>query len=250
MQLNLREKLNETIKIFREKGATNKAGALTLEELGLPKMFKYLMSSPMGADLPFLEEDGKYYLDEKHASDIKEGMIQGIPFSNWVKQTGRVPRGYLRYRVLFMLRDKSMAGSEISDQIERDTAGSYRPSPGSIYPLLQQLKERGIIEELPVVDGKKRYKLTELGQAFLDEQTGMFEQMRKRLISGPVPAPPFLELPDDIKYLSDSARGLFRRMMELAIEICENPDPNLAQEVDSLFKKTSQRLDDILERIE
>ncbi len=249
MQPNLRERLNETIELFREKGATNKADALTLEDLGLPKMFEYLISSPMASNLPFIEEDGKYYLDEKHADDIQEGMVSGIPFTNWVKQTGRVPRGYLRYRVLLMLRDKPMAGSEISDQIERDTSGQYRPSPGSIYPLLQQLNERGIIEELPLVDGKKRYKLTEFGQAFLDEQTGMFEQMRNRLISGPIPAPPFLELPDDIKYLSESARHLFRRMMELAIEICENPDPALAKEVDLLFKKTTQKLDEILERI-
>lgn len=249
MQLHLREKLDEIIQLFREKGAINKEGALTLEELNLPRMFKHLMSSPMMTDLPFIEEDGRYYLDEKHADDIQEGMMPGIPFSNWVKQTGRVPRGYLRYRVLLMLRNKSMAGSEISDKIERDTAGRYRPSPGSVYPLLQQLKERGIIEELPVVDGKKRYRLTELGQAFLDEQTGMFEQMRKRLISGPVPAPPFLELPDNIKYLSNSAQGLFRRMMEIAVEICENPDPDLAKEVDSLFRKTSRKLDDILERI-
>ena len=54
----------------------------------------------------------------------------------WIKRTGGVPRGLLRFLVLNMLAKKPMSGSEIVEVIENETAGRWKPSSGSIYPLL------------------------------------------------------------------------------------------------------------------
>jgi len=44
-----------------------------------------------------------------------------------------VPKGFLRYQVLRLLKEKPMSGSEIMSEIEEETDGNWRPSPGSIY---------------------------------------------------------------------------------------------------------------------
>jgi DNA-binding PadR family transcriptional regulator len=87
----------------------------------------------------------------------------------WVKQTARVPRGYLRFQFLTLLREEPMSGSEMAERIEQDTDGEYRPGSGSIYPVLKKLHENGFIKKLSIEDGVHRYVLTERGESFFDE---------------------------------------------------------------------------------
>ncbi|HLC92308.1 MAG TPA: PadR family transcriptional regulator [archaeon] len=54
-------------------------------------------------------------------------------------------RGMLGFLILFLLSKKSMHGQEIADELEKRKG--FRPSPGTIYPALKQLKEGGLIEE-------------------------------------------------------------------------------------------------------
>jgi DNA-binding PadR family transcriptional regulator len=55
------------------------------------------------------------------------------------------------------------------DSIEDMTQGWWRPSPGSIYPLLDSLTEEGLIRKTP--DGK--YELTEESRKEIEWPTGM-----------------------------------------------------------------------------
>jgi DNA-binding PadR family transcriptional regulator len=87
-----------------------------------------------------------------------------------VQHTTQVPKGFLRHKTLELLGEKSMSGSEIADEIERRTAGQWRPGPGSIYPLLAWLAKNGYAIKQPVEKtGIKRYILTEAGRQFLEE---------------------------------------------------------------------------------
>jgi ATP-binding cassette subfamily B protein len=61
----MRKRMMEIIETFKTKGATSPESALTLEELGLPPMFRMMMQSPMGQSGIFVEYYGKYYLNEK-----------------------------------------------------------------------------------------------------------------------------------------------------------------------------------------
>lgn len=46
----------------------------------------------------------------------------------------------------------------------------YKPSPGSVYPLLSRLKEEGLVEEIPDENPSlKRYSLTSSGKEEVDE---------------------------------------------------------------------------------
>jgi DNA-binding PadR family transcriptional regulator len=83
---------------------------------------------------------------------------------NWMRHTAMVPKGFIRYHVLEALNEKPMSGSELMDQIEKHTGGTWKPSPGSIYPLLSYLQDNGYIKELPTDNGLKRYELTLTGK--------------------------------------------------------------------------------------
>src|SRR3972149_3163410 len=88
----------------------------------------------------------------------------------WMRHTAMVPKGFIRYHVLEALNQKPMSGSELMEEIEKQTGGFWKPSPGSIYPLLAWLQDNGHIKELPAENGLKRYELTESGKALLAEQ--------------------------------------------------------------------------------
>ena len=89
-----------------------------------------------------------------------------------------VPKGFIRYRVLESLNEKPMSGSEIMTDIEGQTGGFWKPSPGSIYPLLSWLQDNGHVKELPMENGLKRYELTEKGKKLLFEQRKIRKHLR------------------------------------------------------------------------
>ena len=100
-------------------------------------------------------------------------------------QDGRtvgLPRGLLRFLVLNMLREKPLSGTEIVEKIEEQTEGNWKPSPGSIYPLLSWLSDKGYTEELPRdQDGFKRYCFTKLGETFLEKQLIQAKDFQKKM---------------------------------------------------------------------
>jgi DNA-binding PadR family transcriptional regulator len=107
-----------------------------------------------------------------------------------MRHTAIVPKGFIRYHVLESLAEKPMSGSEIMDEIERRTNGRWKPSPGSIYPLLAWLQDNGYLKELPTnQNGLKRYELTQNGKSLLEEQRKIRMKFRKE---AKFFAPPFL----------------------------------------------------------
>lgn len=73
---------------------------------------------------------------------------------------GRGMFGGLRNLVIHLLAEKPMRGSELIDEIGQRTMGWWKPSPGSIYPLLNKLESDGYTKKNP--EGK--YELTDLGK--------------------------------------------------------------------------------------
>ena len=88
-----------------------------------------------------------------------------------MKQAEGVPRGLLRFIVLKFLVERPMSGIEIVGKIERETGGKWKPSPGSIYPLLSGLQIKGFTQESSTIEsGRKQYSLTDSGKEFFQEQ--------------------------------------------------------------------------------
>jgi PadR family transcriptional regulator PadR len=74
-------------------------------------------------------------------------------------------RGMLGFLILFLLSKESMHGQALADEIAKRKG--ERPSPGTIYPALKNLREAGFISE-EKKDGKTiSYTLTPRGQMAL-----------------------------------------------------------------------------------
>jgi DNA-binding PadR family transcriptional regulator len=75
-----------------------------------------------------------------------------------------------------------MSGTEIVEKIEKQTEGNWKPSSGSIYPLLSWLSKKGFTKELPKdQDGNKRYCYTQLGNEFLKEQLKVANDFQNKM---------------------------------------------------------------------
>lgn len=61
--------------------------------------------------------------------------------------TREVNRGFLEFWVLNLLRRESLYGARISNLIEEMSDGRIQIEPGTIYPLLSRLSERGWITD-------------------------------------------------------------------------------------------------------
>ena len=80
--------------------------------------------------------------------------------SEWFQRVGSsVPRGFSRYFILELLKEKTYTGKEIINYAVEQSNGIWKPSPGLIYPLLGRLLDEKLIEEAK--DG--RYQLTKYG---------------------------------------------------------------------------------------
>ncbi len=57
-----------------------------------------------------------------------------------------------------------MHGYEVIDELDRRSEGNWRPSPGSIYPALRRLEDKGLVSGAENGDGKRVYSLTDAGR--------------------------------------------------------------------------------------
>ena len=81
---------------------------------------------------------------------------------------GKARRGDVRAAILSVLADSSRNGYQIIQEIAERSGGAWKPSPGSIYPTLQQLEDEGLVRA-DASDGKRTYSLTEDGQTYVAE---------------------------------------------------------------------------------
>ena len=85
----------------------------------------------------------------------------------------------LRHITMLILKQQPMSGSELMNEIKEYT--DWKPSPGSIYPLLSHLQEEKLIESHPDQDvDLRRFTLTEEGQKELEEHLRFDDQFRRR----------------------------------------------------------------------
>ena len=90
-----------------------------------------------------------------------------------------MPKGLLQYLSLKLIQREPMSGSEIMESMEEYTG--WRPSPGSMYPLLSNLQERDLIEPHDGGEaGLKRFKLSKKGKEEIGAHSNHEEEFRKR----------------------------------------------------------------------
>jgi DNA-binding PadR family transcriptional regulator len=80
----------------------------------------------------------------------------------------RVRRGDVRAAALSLLAEGPRNGYQIIQEISDRTDGVWRPSPGSVYPALQQLEDEGLIRPETGESGRKAFALTDEGRAYTE----------------------------------------------------------------------------------
>jgi DNA-binding PadR family transcriptional regulator len=170
-----------------------------------------------------------------------------------MRGTAMVPKGFIRYHVLEALNEKPMSGSEIMNEIEKDTNGVWKPSPGSVYPLLSWLQDNGYINELPADNGLKRYELTESGKALFEEQKQIRHKLRE---TGFMPSSPVFDITNKRlgKEKSMEAHRAMRRLakalFQLDAELQENFSEQALNDVLKTVEEATQKLEEIKQNIQ
>ncbi len=80
----------------------------------------------------------------------------------------KVRRGDVRAAILDVLAVEPMNGYQIIQQIAERTGGAWKPSPGSVYPTVQQLEDEGLVEGT-ASESRRLLQLTEAGRAYVEE---------------------------------------------------------------------------------
>jgi DNA-binding PadR family transcriptional regulator len=89
---------------------------------------------------------------------------------------GRRRRGDVRTGLLSVLTEGPGHGYELIQALEEKSGGRWRPSPGSVYPTLQQLEDEDLVRSEERV-GKRVYAITDAGR----------EEAERRIAEGGTP---------------------------------------------------------------
>ncbi|MEU3015979.1 MULTISPECIES: PadR family transcriptional regulator [unclassified Nocardiopsis] len=81
----------------------------------------------------------------------------------------RARRGDVRTGILMLLAEEPRSGYEIIREGRERSGGAWRPSPGSVYPMLQQLEDEGLVAPVAGEGRRRPYQLTDEGVAHLEE---------------------------------------------------------------------------------
>lgn len=96
---------------------------------------------------------------------------------------GRIfDHGELRLLLLALLAKQPSHGYELIHEIKARFGGLYKPSPGVIYPALTWLYDRGYAVIELEKGGRKRYSITEGGEAFLTANQTITDMLMARVI--------------------------------------------------------------------
>jgi DNA-binding PadR family transcriptional regulator len=81
-------------------------------------------------------------------------------------------RGDVRLAMLMLLsRESPLNGYQLMQGLEERSDGRWRPSPGSVYPALQQLEDEGLIHSVPTEgESGRSFELTDAGREHLSER--------------------------------------------------------------------------------
>ncbi|MFD0665128.1 PadR family transcriptional regulator [Thermocatellispora tengchongensis] len=79
----------------------------------------------------------------------------------------KAKRGDVRAAILALLAEEPRNGYQIIQEIAERSQGGWKPSPGAVYPALQQLTDEGLVRA-EESEGRKTFQLTEAGRAYVE----------------------------------------------------------------------------------
>ncbi len=135
-----------------------------------------------------------------------------------------------------MIAEQPRHGYELMKAIEERMSGSYSPSPGVIYPTLSWLEDMGFAAVETEDAGRKRYRLTAEGEAFLTANRPAVDALFARLGSGSSVAPDGVMAP--------VLRGMENLKLALRLRFRQGPlDRDVAQTIAAALDAAAQAVE-------
>jgi DNA-binding PadR family transcriptional regulator len=105
------------------------------------------------------------------------GGFEGFPFGSGFGPGGgrfgrgrKARRGDIRTAALLLLAEEPRNGYQIMQEIQERSEGAWHPSPGSVYPALQQLEDEGLIRSSEGGGTGNVFELTDAGSDHLQQR--------------------------------------------------------------------------------
>ena len=111
---------------------------------------------------------------------FRDHKFNGERFFRGARRGSSFQKGDLKYILLDLIKDRPRHGYDIIRELEEQSYGFYKPSPGVVYPTLQMLEEMGYTVSTQQ-EGKKVYSITEAGLAFLAKKKDIAEGVRRQI---------------------------------------------------------------------
>jgi DNA-binding PadR family transcriptional regulator len=144
--------------------------------------------------------------------------------------------GELRLLALAMIADEPRYGYELMKAIEERTGGSYSPSPGVIYPTLTWLEDVGFAVAETAEAGRRRYRITEEGKAYLTANHAAVDELFARLGQVGEHAPEGVPAP--------VVRGMENLKLALRLRLRQGPiDTKAAQAIATALDAATQAVE-------
>jgi DNA-binding PadR family transcriptional regulator len=159
---------------------------------------------------------------------IRGGSLFGPPFGGG---RGRRRRGDVRTALLMLLAEEPRNGYQLMQVIEERSEGLWRPSPGSVYPVLSQLEDEGLVRATER-DGAKVFELTDAG--------------RERVAETKDATPPWEVDEDDEKAGRRDVRRLVGEVAAAAMQVNHMGSPEQAEQAIETLKGARRTLYRIL----
>ena len=144
----------------------------------------------------------------------------------------KASRGDVRAAILALLREGPRNGYQIMSEIGERSGGAWRPSPGAVYPALQQLADEGLVaaEES---SGRRTFSLTEAGRRHIEEHPDAARAAWESMAA------------DD----ADEMPGLFAQAAQLAgsiVQMAHAGTPGQIRDAETLLEQTRREMYQIL----
>jgi DNA-binding PadR family transcriptional regulator len=144
--------------------------------------------------------------------------------------------GELRLLTLAMIAEQPRHGYELMKAIEERMSGSYSPSPGVIYPTLSWLEDMGYTAAETADAGRKRYRITPEGDAFLTANRASVDALLLRI--GPAGGAPRDSVPAPV------LRAMENLKLALRLRLRGGPlDPETAQSIAAAIDAAAQTVE-------
>jgi DNA-binding PadR family transcriptional regulator len=91
----------------------------------------------------------------------------------------------VRAAVLALLAEEPRHGYAVMTELAQRSGGLWRPSPGSVYPVLQQLQDEGLVS-VEEADGRRIFSLTEAGRTYVAEHPDEVHEPWSAADNGPL----------------------------------------------------------------